>query len=72
MFKFQKFHFRTEKFAKSGFIHHRIVVTCKNVHCVGLYQAQRWRNRSVRESRTPLADRNSECGDPLLSRASNI
>ena len=26
MFKFQKFHFRTEKFAKSGFIHQRIVV----------------------------------------------
>ena len=30
MFKFQKFHFRTEKFAKSGFIHHRIVVTLLN------------------------------------------
>ena len=29
---------------------------CKTGHCVGLYQAQRWRNWSVRESRPPLAD----------------
>ena len=35
---------------------HRHCRRCKNRHCVGLYQAQRWRNWSVKESRPPLAD----------------
>ena len=51
---------------------HRYCRRCKNRHCVGLYQAQRWRNWSVKESRPPLADRNSVVIRSLLSRASNI
>ena len=38
MFKFQKFHFRTEKIAKSGFIHQRIVVcSTGGWHCLKTY-----------------------------------